>query len=296
MEKSFKFSGHESFICRTFWAKKGIDFILSGHHFNNEDAVIELGVGKNMVASIAFWLKALELVDNDNEITRLGGDLFSNEMGYDPYLEDIGTIWLLHYQLIKTKYASIYSLFFNEFRKERSEFSLDQLNNFIKRKCLEVSKNLYNENTINRDIGVLIRSYIKADYKSLKGEFEDELSGLFKEIGLMDKLIIKGPDKRTNEYYNIKSLIRNDLPPHIVLFSILDQHPETTSISIKDLEIGINSPGLVFALSPNGLHKKINEIEQLYDDIIYKEDAGKKVLSFKDQIDKWDVLRDYYAN
>ena len=54
----FQFSGHESFICKHFWLKKGYDFISHKGNFNDESAVVELGVGKNMVASISYWLKA----------------------------------------------------------------------------------------------------------------------------------------------------------------------------------------------------------------------------------------------
>jgi hypothetical protein len=56
-----RFSGHDTFIVRTFWPKKGYDFIKNGGNFNAEDAVIDLGVGKNMVSSINFWMKALGL-------------------------------------------------------------------------------------------------------------------------------------------------------------------------------------------------------------------------------------------
>jgi hypothetical protein len=51
-----RFSGHETFIARTFWPKKGYDFIKQGGKFSSEDAVVELGVGKNMVLSINFWM------------------------------------------------------------------------------------------------------------------------------------------------------------------------------------------------------------------------------------------------
>ena len=53
------FSGHETFVCRHFWLKKGYDFIKSGHSFSQDDAVVRLGVGKNMVTAISFWLKRL---------------------------------------------------------------------------------------------------------------------------------------------------------------------------------------------------------------------------------------------
>ena len=34
------FSGHESFACKSHWLKRGYDFVLAGHSFNNEDAVV----------------------------------------------------------------------------------------------------------------------------------------------------------------------------------------------------------------------------------------------------------------
>ena len=99
-----RFSGHETFIARTFWPKKGYDFIKQGGKFSSEDSVVELGVGKNMVLSINFWMKALGLIDEStNELTPFSHFLFDDETGVDPYLEDIGSIWLLHYFLIKTE-------------------------------------------------------------------------------------------------------------------------------------------------------------------------------------------------
>ncbi len=43
------FSGHESFHCRQFWLKKGYDFVQRRGKFSDKNAVVELGVGKNMV-------------------------------------------------------------------------------------------------------------------------------------------------------------------------------------------------------------------------------------------------------
>ena len=51
------FSGHESFVCKSHWLKRGYDFVNAGNNFNDDEAVVHLGVGKNMVASIRFWLK-----------------------------------------------------------------------------------------------------------------------------------------------------------------------------------------------------------------------------------------------
>ena len=50
MEK-YTFSGHESFQCKNLWLKKGYDYVKQGRSFTSDDAVVELGVGKNMVAA-----------------------------------------------------------------------------------------------------------------------------------------------------------------------------------------------------------------------------------------------------
>lgn len=66
----YTFAGHETFTCKNYWLKKGYDHTSEGKKFNDE-AVIDLGVGKNMVNSISFWLKAFGLSDNDVIIDEL---------------------------------------------------------------------------------------------------------------------------------------------------------------------------------------------------------------------------------
>src|SRR5690606_15572590 len=106
----FTFSGHDSFQCRQLWLKKGFDYVKQGNNFNDEDAVVQLGVGNSMVSAIRYWLKAFNIIDNKDIITEFGERLFDDENGYDPFLEDEASLWLLHYQLVKNGIASIYSI------------------------------------------------------------------------------------------------------------------------------------------------------------------------------------------
>lgn len=129
----YTFSGHESFQCRHLWLKKGYDFVNKKKLFNDEDAVVELGVGKNMVNSIRFWMKAFNLLTTADELTDFAHKLLSDD-GYDPYMEDEGTLWLLHYQLVKKGFASTYSIVFNELRREKIEFTKDNFISYINHK------------------------------------------------------------------------------------------------------------------------------------------------------------------
>jgi len=289
-----RFSGHETFAVRTFWPKKGYDFIINGGKFSNPDAGIKLGVGKNMVSSISYWMKALNLYDELKEQQTEFADLLFGDNGYDMFLEDIGSIWLLHYQLVKSNYASIYNLVFNSFRKERTIFTKRQLNNYIKRQFTDLNNLSYNSKTIDKDINVFLRSYNAPDYKSITKDFEEEIGGLFLELELMTSNKDVDLNEERVNWYNISSKERNSLPPEIVLFVILDCFENTANISFRRLEIENNSPGLIFALSKEGLYKVIKEIELITDSVIVSESAGNISLVISEGLDKWEILKKYY--
>lgn len=65
----YTFSGHDSFQCRQLWLKKGFDYLQSRKSFSDAAAVVKLGVGKNMVSSIRYWLKAFNIIDDNDNLT-----------------------------------------------------------------------------------------------------------------------------------------------------------------------------------------------------------------------------------
>ena len=295
---NYRFSGHETFTCKQFWLKKGFDFLQGNERrFNDESAVVELGVGKNMVSSIAYWLKSFGIVDDAFQPTEIGNYIFG-EQGRDPYIEDIATVWLLHYFLVKTEYASVYSLFFNEFKRERIDFNRDHLHSFLKRKCFEVSDSLYNENTITSDVSTFLRNFIISSdlRKAKKIELDDEFSGLLYELNLISLYKLEIVGGKQIEMYKAENKNREELPYELVLFAILDRFPNEPSISFRELEVNANSVGMVFALTKEGLYAKLEEIVKHYDkQVVLSDTAGIQVLQFKQPINKWEVLDRYYG-
>lgn len=289
------FSGHDSFQCRQLWLKKGYDFVREGKSFNDDDAVVKLGVGKNMVSAIRFWLKAFNIIDNKDIPTEFGFRMFSED-GYDPYLEDEASLWLLHYQLVKNNYASIYSIIFNEFRKEKLFFNKDTFVNYIKRISESSSDLNFNENTVAKDFIVFSNLY-KNDTES--NDIEDSFSGILSELGLL-KLIYKtvkdenGKTKKKEEYF-IENIERDNLPESVILYSILENSNYGNSISLNSLEFDFNSPGSIFALNRAGLMNKISEIINEHKDITYTDQAGIKDLQFKKKSNPFKILDIYYG-
>lgn len=290
----YQFSGHESFICKHFWLKKGYDYIVKNNDFSNESAVIGLGVGKNMVSSINYWLKSFGLIDHNNERTELANKLFEEKKGYDEYLENLGTVWLLHYSLIKTNKASIYNLFFNEFRKGRADFTKEQFLSYVRRVLDGDGQKNLNYNTINSDISVFIRNYLKPSFKETKIDIEEDFSSLMIDLDLMKSYKSENAEGKIVDWYKVENSIQVDLPSEIVLFSILDNETYGKSISFNELLVGPNSPGNIFALSEEGLYQKLDVIVKNTKGITYTETAGTRVLQIKSQINKWDILNGYY--
>lgn len=285
--KKYTFSGHDSFQCRQLWLKKGYDFVKSGKNFNDEDAVVILGVGKNMASSIRFWLKAFNIIDTKDIVTEFGEKMFDDENGYDPFLEDEASLWLLHYQLVKTGYASTYYIVFNEFRKEKHFFNKETFMNYIKRIGESNPELNFNENTVTKDFIVFTNLY-KSDAESK--DVEDSFSGVLSEIELL-KMKGKGRD----EQFYIENSERDNLPELIVLYSILDNPSYGNSINLNSLEFDINSPGSIFALNRGGLQNKITDFVSDFNDITFTDQAGIKELQFKNKPAAYTILDKYYG-
>ena len=283
----YTFSGHDSFQCRQLWLKKGFDFIQEEQSFNNEDAVIKLGVGKNMVSAIRYWLRAFNIVNIKDKPTEFGIKLLDNEEGYDPFLEDDASLWLLHYQLVKTGIASTYSIIFNEFRKEKILFNKETYLNYLKRRKETEPSIAFNDNTLADDFGVFVKMY---QGSATSKDVEDSFSGILSEIELLNT-IGKGKD----EQYQIENTERDKLPAAVLLFSIIDNGNYGNSISLNTLEYDNNSPGSIFAMNRTGLINKISDIINENKNITFTDHAGIKELQFKIKPNAYSILDTYYG-
>ena len=278
------FSGHESFHCKSLWLKKGYDFLAEGYAFNSPDAVVRLGVGKNMVSAIRFWMKAFGLTINDTP-TELARYIFAHDDGVDSFLEDINTLWLLHYSLVKSNVASLYNLLFLEFQREKKEFDKSSLQSFIKRKCsVPEQKNVYNENTVKKDINVLLQNYIMPT--SLKSI--EDFSALMIGLNLILQFPASNIEKSDSYYFNETKV--SAISPSVILYALIDIKGDDNTVSfdkLKDLS-------LIFCLSVTGLIEIIKSLESSFPKLHYTDNSGIKNVQFTGTIDKFEVLDDYY--
>lgn len=289
--KKLSFSGHESFQCRGLWLKKGYDFVAAGHSFSSEDAVLELGVGKNMVNAIRYWLRAFGLTEEDDKRTPLADRLLNDDDGWDPYLEDDASLWLLHYQLVTTQRASTYNLIVNGLRRDKIEFTKSHFVTYASRQA-EVRGESINDNTVKSDFDVFVKMYIRT-LAQIKDR-DEGFSGLLTDLSL-----VREQNRPKQEpYYVIENSERPNIPDEVVLYGILRDrelnHTFDKSVSFNTLLT--ERVGSVFALNQTGLYTKLERIAaDKANHAVFSDQAGIREVSFRQFPDPLTVLSRYYA-
>lgn len=270
----YRFSGHETFPFRYAWLPKGVQAVTeSPVVFTQEDAMVRLGVGKNMVQSIRHWCEVLGLIQSDGRggtyaPTLLGKRLLDSR-GWDPYLEDIGTLWLLHWQLAsQVQNASTWYLAFTQWSAE--SFSVDDLVRWLQTMIPAGSR--ASASSLKRDAEVFLRTYV-ARGSERSHPSEDAFDCPLVELGLIQQVesgryrFVRGP--------------KSSLPNEIIHYSLVDfwrkVAEDQKTLSFESVLHQPGSPGAVFKLSENALSERLERLPNRTG-IVFDETAGLRQL------------------
>lgn len=298
--QKFKFSGHQTFAFRHGWLEKGVRGVAEHPDlFFRDDALVILGVGKNMVESIRHWCQVAQLVEPDPDVkknaarryrpTQVAKRLLLNG-AWDPFLEDDASLWLLHW-LIATNplIGTTWQLLFSRFN--RPDFTRREISNymhdFAAKEGLKVG-----DSVIARDVDCLIRTYV-AGSRSKKQDVAEES---FACPLLQLNLIQSSPD---GELYRFAIGPKPSLPSAVFAYA-LNEHfgrrqNRSETVNIQEILYGEASPGQVFKLDENTLVEYVEDLEDsMGGDIILDETAGLKQIYRRKSFDSLDILEDYY--
>jgi hypothetical protein len=261
-----RFAGHETFPLRYGWLKKAADGIAGDAElFGREDALVSLGVGKNMVRAIRHWALSTGVLEEDIEtpnnrgrrlkLSHLGKLLFSNR-GLDPYLEEPGSLWLLHWQLCSSPDGpTTWHWAFNHLAE--MEFTKDHL---IRALQSIVDANAWSRvapSTLRRDVDCFVRTYTASKATRLL-VLEDTLDCPFVELQLLQDV----------EGGHVYAFVRGDhpsLPSWVVAYSICQfwesYAPNRDTLNFDDVAYRPGSPGQIFKLSEDGLTRHLEQLE-----------------------------------
>jgi hypothetical protein len=258
------FGGHEKFVFRYGWLKKGVDGVLENPLiFSSDEALVKLGVGKNMVRSIRYWCLSAGLIEEMDEIglakplrtTKLANKLL-NKNGWDPYLEDIGSMWILHWQLSTNRsLAYIWNILFSNFLE--TEFTKRQLATFL-HSSFEHNGIHTTAGTIDREIDVCLRTYVPG-VRSKSGTIAEETL----DCPLAELNIIRFIPNDNIYRFNIGPKI--SLPQGVFGYALLSfiysRALNRRTIAVDECLYQEGSPGQVFKLDENSVVEYLENLE-----------------------------------
>lgn len=259
------FARHETFHPRYGWFRKAHSHVAADPRvFFGNDAPVRIGVGKNMVRAIRFWGLAAKLIAADPDSTNrrapdlmttpLGDSLFGRG-GWDPYMEDPGTLWLLHWLLLAPPcHVPIWWLAFNDFHAV--EFTEDDLYATVDTQLdLAAEWRKPHSSSVKKDVGALLRTYAPPERRG-RVAIDDILDCPLRELSLISRPTSPGR-------YRFSLGTKITLPPAIVTYSTLDYLDRIdiggTTVTLSHIALASGSPGRAFKLGESEMLAALEE-------------------------------------
>ena len=292
---TMKFRAHDTFFIRKGWLSKGMKYVHSKPDVfvaKDENPMDVLGIGANMVKALRYCLHAVGLTEEPNSVKRvqtytsIGQFVFTN----DRYIEELGTLYLLHYRLSSNKSdATAWYYFFNEFTM--SEFSRDDFVDFLQRRIrMEDSDATVAIRSLNDDFSCIINTYLPR-YKTSPNRVapESNIDCPLGELGLID---ILSKEKKT---YRKAIPVASTISPWVALAIIVDQAGESKEISLNELLTAPCNIGKTLNLDAISMLDVLYQIERI-GKIKINRTAGLDVIHILEGLTFQDCVDAYYQS
>lgn len=254
-----KFRAHDTFYIRKGWLSKGMKYINEKPDVfvsKEENPMDVFGIGANMVKALRYWMQAVGLSEEPNSghrtqtFTPFGKSVFEN----DKYIEEIGTLQLLHYKLATNEEnATAWYFFFNKFNL--SEFCKEDFVNALNNYVLINGENV-SPRSLDDDFNCIINTYLPK-YKSNpeKVSPENNLDCPLSELALVDTI-----NKR--KLYKKSTPLVSSFSPWVILAVIMAQADGRNSIPLNELLTKEKSIGKVFNLDAISMIEILHNVEK----------------------------------
>ena len=277
-------SGHETFPLRYGWLKKAFDAVQDSKNvddnravFSGPDSIARFGVGKNMVASMRHWANVSGIISEQSdkkriETTSLGQFIFGED-GLDPFMENPATSWLIHWHLCGRETKTTWFWAFHH--HPSISFERETLITGIKKLAEDRKWTRAAVNTIRRDVGCFIRTYV-AQSAPGNASYEDSLDSPLTELGLIR------PSGRRDEFRFVRGP-KPSLGPGVFCYAVTDfwhrYFNNATTLSFEALNHEPGCPARVFLLEENDMVDMLMALEETSNGIYrWSETAGLKQL------------------
>lgn len=268
---SYRFSGHETFPCRYAWLPKAYLSLTENQRVfsDEEEAMVAMGVGKNMVRAIRFWVQASGMAESARDggytITDLGEALLSQD-GFDPFLEDKRTLWLIHWQLSTHVEEPLFAWDFLLNRWPHSEISRTEALRAFNQEAKRLERNL-SPVTLEQHFDTFLHTYVPT--RSRKGEIlEDNLDCPLVELELIQKVGERdyGNGGRREPIYVFRRESKPEVTQELFIYCLNDfwekQRSNEKTLTFRDVSVAHGSPGQIFKLPEWDIRERLERLEE----------------------------------
>lgn len=262
---SLRWSGHETFACRYAWLPKAYRALEADPDaFVDEDeAMVVLGIGKNMVRSAKFWIEATGLAEPVGRsrkmgLTDFGRDIFGTD-GFDPFLEDRRTLWLLHWKLASRNEGPLFAWRLLLSHWPYPEFTPSEALRAFRAESHSRSLD-HSDTTLGQHLDVFIHTYHRT--RGAAVGVEDSLDGPLVDLNL---LVNHGARQAEGGRWETVYGFRREPKPEIgqalfdyCLHDYWDRFASVDSaLTFRAVAVGPASPGQVFKLTEDDLRARL---------------------------------------
>ena len=268
-QPSYRFSGHETFACRYAWLPKAYRAIEAnpGIFFDEDAAMVELGIGKNMVRSLRFWVDAMGIArptsDRTHTISGIGHAIFGAG-GFDPFLEDTTTLWLLHWNLSSAASPGLFAWQYLLGAWPYAEFSRSEALAAFLRQSQRLGYT-HSSVTLSQHLDVFLHTYQSA--KGARVGIEDSLDGPLVELRLLQQTgERRGDGGRWEPVYAFRREPKTEISNRLFAYAILDYWervaPGEKTILVRTILSAPGAPGQAFKLPEDDVRARLEALSR----------------------------------
>lgn len=266
---NYKFSGHETFPCRYAWLPKAFLAIKDDSKvFSDvENAMVVMGVGKNMVRSIQFWVQmagVAELGKNGEFHTTEFGEALLSREGFDPFLEDIRTLWLIHWRFSCFSKEPMFAWDYLLNHWHRPEITRSEILPVFVVEAERLGRKL-SPVTLEQHFDTFLHTYVPT--QSPKGDIrEDNLDSPLVELEILQKVgehKTDGSGKREN-VYAFRREEKDEITPELFIYCLAEfweRRANDKTMAFREISVGHGSPGQIFKLPELAIRERLESIE-----------------------------------